>query len=76
MKDEVVVDESNREFVENAMYATRLLLMYMFLLSHNRNMILRKTVNDWLQNSSEKVVSVDCPTSFHRLLVHQEVKKR
>ncbi|KAJ3054836.1 hypothetical protein HK097_000701 [Rhizophlyctis rosea] len=53
-RDEVAVEETHREFVENTI----------------------KTVNDWLQNSSEKVVSVACPTSFHRLLVHQEVKKR
>ncbi|KAJ3002533.1 hypothetical protein HKX48_002275 [Thoreauomyces humboldtii] len=33
-------------------------------------------IQDWLQNSPDQTLNVPCPTSFHRRLVHQEVKKR
>ncbi|KAI9093447.1 ribonuclease H-like domain-containing protein [Phlyctochytrium arcticum] len=34
------------------------------------------TVADWLQNSSEKSTEVTAPTSYHRRLVHQEIRNK
>ncbi|TPX68544.1 hypothetical protein SpCBS45565_g02978 [Spizellomyces sp. 'palustris'] len=35
-----------------------------------------QAVQSWLQNSSEKTLEVAAPSSFHRRLIHQEIKKR
>ncbi|KAI8848274.1 ribonuclease H-like domain-containing protein [Chytridium lagenaria] len=35
-----------------------------------------KEINDWLQNSPDKTISVSAHNSYRRRLVHQEVKKR
>ncbi|KAL2912729.1 hypothetical protein HK105_207721, partial [Polyrhizophydium stewartii] len=33
-------------------------------------------VKEWLQNSSSEMLSVSTPTSYHKRLIHQEVKKQ